>query len=73
MKKREKSALLVYGMPLMAIVGLEILMFYYVKPMVWAKEPLVGSLWQFDLLGMGVIIAVWYPIRKKVFADLMKD
>ena len=73
MKKSEKAALLVYGMPLMAIAVVEILMFYYVRPMVWAKEPLAGSLWQFDLLGMGVIFALWYPIRKHVYADLMKD
>ena len=73
MKKSEKAALLVYGLPLMAIAFVEIFMFYYVRPMGWAKDPLAGSLWQFDLLGMGVFIVLWYPIRKHIYAELMKD
>lgn len=51
MNKSTKAALLVYATPFLAIFGLELLMFFYVKPMVLEKVPSAGNLWQFHVLG----------------------
>mgnify|MGYP000845491899 FL=1 len=72
MNKSTKAALLVYATPCLAIFGLELLMFFYVKPMVLEKVPSAGNLWQFHVLGIAIIIGLWYPIRKWIYKDLMK-
>lgn len=72
MKKSTKAALLVYATPFLAIFGLELLMFFYLKPMALEKVPSAGNLWKFHFLGTAIIIGLWYPIRKWIYKFLME-